>query len=284
MKIHLLIIVMLLAVRSMAQDPSIVHYINDPADCTLPVPAVDISDCRVLDSAYMEATYRFHYRSAPEQKSKTTWVHLAIGRDYAKSYNDYYFRRDSLFTYKYKQLVSSYSCDLIPCEELIYRITDKKIVVFNRVINGPACLVVYEDSFPLIEWTVTNDTPVTISGYTCYKAIGNFGGREWTAWFAPDTPIPYGPWKLYGLPGLVIQAQEADGCYKFELIRIKQSKRPILWYECPYRNTTIKEWKKYERSVHRNPIAFAGEDVWYMYKGRRLDDSWSLPYNPLELE
>lgn len=55
----------------------------------------------------------------------------------------------------------------------------------------------------------------TVLGYKCKKARLAYGGREWTAWYAPDLPISGGPWKLYGLPGLVLKAEDASGTHRF---------------------------------------------------------------------
>ncbi|RQP09538.1 MAG: GLPGLI family protein [Chryseobacterium sp.] len=33
------------------------------------------------------------------------------------------------------------------------------------------------------------------------KATAQFGGRNWTAWFSSDIPLPYGPYVFHGLPG-----------------------------------------------------------------------------------
>ncbi|MNY31463.1 hypothetical protein D3C86_1656270 [compost metagenome] len=56
-------------------------------------------------------------------------------------------------------------------------------------------------------WELKNETK-TIGKYTCYKATTNFRGRNYTAWYAPDIPLPYGPWKLQGLPGLILEAYD----------------------------------------------------------------------------
>lgn len=64
-----------------------------------------------------------------------------------------------------------------------------------------------EEPLPKINWSVTNDT-MKISGYQCQKAITHFAGRDYEAWFCTDFPIHTGPWKLNGLPGLILQASD----------------------------------------------------------------------------
>ena len=49
-----------------------------------------------------------------------------------------------------------------------------------------------------------------ISGYTCRKATAHYLGREWTAWFTEDVPSQADPWLLWGLPGLIVEARDAD--------------------------------------------------------------------------
>jgi GLPGLI family protein len=64
-----------------------------------------------------------------------------------------------------------------------------------------------EEDAPVIEWKITKDT-ATFSGIHCQKAFAHFKGRNWIAWFAPDLPFVSGPWKLNGLPGLIIEAND----------------------------------------------------------------------------
>ncbi|MEE1943944.1 GLPGLI family protein [Pedobacter sp. KR3-3] len=74
----------------------------------------------------------------------------------------------------------------------------------------------YEEKVPEIKWQITKDT-TSFSGVHCQKATASFEGKNWTAWFAPSLPFRYGPWKLNGLPGLIIEAydESKDTAYRF---------------------------------------------------------------------
>lgn len=61
----------------------------------------------------------------------------------------------------------------------------------------------------------------TIAGYECQKATTDFLGRTWEAWFTSDIPVSDGPWKLCGLPGLILEATDADHEFHFTCIEIK---------------------------------------------------------------
>lgn len=78
-----------------------------------------------------------------------------------------------------------------------------------------------------------------VCGYLCKKATTTFRGRTWTVWYAPSLPYSDGPWKFCGLPGLVLEANEAEGkiafhCKKVEkdtgygIVLIKQNASPML--------------------------------------------------------
>jgi GLPGLI family protein len=71
-----------------------------------------------------------------------------------------------------------------------------------------------DDAMPAIGWNISNDT-ATFGGLHCQKATAYFKGRDYTAWFCPDIPLRVGPWKLNGLPGIIVQAYDAKKDVQF---------------------------------------------------------------------
>lgn len=108
-----------------------------------------------------------------------------------------------------------------------------------------------------IDWELT-DTMATVSGYECAGASCIYHGREWNVWFCPDVPIQDGPWQLYGLPGLIIKAESADGDHCFSLTGLEESSREILPPPMPIGKVVVAiDRKEYLRMRHEymlNPV------------------------------
>ncbi|MFD2551925.1 GLPGLI family protein [Bizionia sediminis] len=62
---------------------------------------------------------------------------------------------------------------------------------------------------PRINWKLETETK-KIGKFTVNKATGEFRGRIYTAWYTLEVPLPFGPWKLQGLPGLILEAYDKD--------------------------------------------------------------------------
>jgi len=63
------------------------------------------------------------------------------------------------------------------------------------------------DSLFPMQWQISNETKM-IDSLNCTRAYTVFRGRNYSAWFCPDISIPSGPWKIGGLPGLVIDLSD----------------------------------------------------------------------------
>jgi GLPGLI family protein len=70
--------------------------------------------------------------------------------------------------------------------------------------------------FPM-EWVTTEEHKM-IGGIPCLKAVTRFKGRGYTAWYAPTITINDGPWKLGGLPGLILEAYDDEDNWRMEFI------------------------------------------------------------------
>jgi GLPGLI family protein len=65
-----------------------------------------------------------------------------------------------------------------------------------------------KDTARIISWELLNETK-NINSFICQKARGNFRGRTYIVWFTNDIPVSHGPWKLNGLPGLILEATDS---------------------------------------------------------------------------
>ena len=80
-----------------------------------------------------------------------------------------------------------------------------------------------EENAPIIEWKTSKDT-LSFSGLNCQKATATFEGKNWIAWYAPTVPFQGGPWKLNGLPGLIVEAHDTNKQVYFQFAGIENAK------------------------------------------------------------
>lgn len=114
----------------------------------------------------------------------------------------------------------------------------------------------YEEDIPEIDWELGDDTK-KILGYECQMATGNLHGRKWTAWFTTEVPLMNGPWKLGGLPGLILEAVDDSGLYTFKATGIQQTLRPItpVYSADEYEKLSRVDFLKAKRQFIDNPLA-----------------------------
>ncbi len=77
-------------------------------------------------------------------------------------------------------------------------LTKDYVLITEYLIAGP---------MPAIDWKISGDT-ATFGGLHCQEATGHFKGRDYIVWFCPDLPVHTGPWKLNGLPGVIVDAHD----------------------------------------------------------------------------
>jgi GLPGLI family protein len=101
------------------------------------------------------------------------------------------------------------------------------------------------DPVGVMNWTIEPETAVFFD-YPCQKASLRFRGRNYEAWFAPQIPINDGPWKFFGLPGLILKVKDLDEQFVFECIGLEYLNTPYT-VEIPkhkYFETNRKDYMK----------------------------------------
>lgn len=74
--------------------------------------------------------------------------------------------------------------------------------------GGKSRTVIVEEKIQPVDWKLFQEFK-SIGGLQCQKATGRFRGRDYTVWFSRQIPSRLGPWKLNGLPGLILEAKDA---------------------------------------------------------------------------
>lgn len=103
-------------------------------------------------------------------------------------------------------------------------------------------------------WNILTDSTKNILGYECIFAESYYHGRHWKAWFAPEIPVNAGPWKLLGLPGLIMEAVDSTGQHHFTTTGLESSDMPFpkVYEPYGYEKTTRKEFLKLCRYRYDN--------------------------------
>lgn len=127
-----------------------------------------------------------------------------------------------------------------------------------------------EETMTKTNWTLHNEHD-TICSQPCQKATGKYSGRTWTVWFAKNLPTRFGPWRLSGLPGLVMRAVSEDGIHCFECRKVEAVKEAIA-YSVPTEavRCTRKKFVKLRNKTFGNPNYVS--DPTYYIKAAELEN------------
>ena len=104
------------------------------------------------------------------------------------------------------------------------------------------------EATPDIAWTLSEGT-VTVSGYLCQKATATFRGVEWHVCYTGEIPSSAGPWRLRGLPGLIVEAKSE--AHTFRLVELRQESGAIT---APEQRPDVQRMKYTKLLKHRNEI------------------------------
>ncbi len=146
------------------------------------------------------------------------------------SFSFKFFENDSIGGYNYTNLTN----DTIISRKPWF---DKKIYFLKEQVTQ-------------IDWRIYEDTQ-KVGSILCQKASGNFRGRTYEVWFAPEFPLNAGPWKLSGLPGIILKAADTTGKSVMVFSKIRKED-PALFPRIGIDNEkfiSIEEYAKLQKSA-----------------------------------
>lgn len=129
-----------------------------------------------------------------------------------------------------------------------------KKTMWSNFLSGNQVYI--KETTPNINWKISKEIK-KIGKFTCKKASANFRGRNYTAWFSSEIPLSFGPWKLNGLPGLILEAYDAD--------------KSVYWYfksvEYPSKTNADVKYMKIPKSQH-----FKSYDEFKKFQQEKTED------------
>ena len=243
-----------------------------------------------IDTAIIRVWYALNALDIRDENSYIDWQILEVGRCCNKYYSYFVWESDSLRTVDYRTNRSSeFSRELLPrgrngkgnWNELQYHV----LIAENGVMRTynrerlPEYEGYYDEPYPNQQWTLTQDTAI-VGGYHCQKATCHYHGRDFEAWFTPEVPIKYGPWKFGGLPGLIVKVYDTGHLYTFECTNVEHVSQPMFRSKYARRRPIKRETVlKFERKINECPGRTLG---WRDMDGNIISKTY--PYAPLELE
>lgn len=215
----------------------------------------------VIEPSELEVQYNYteQWDTLTMDKPKTDPMLLRVGRDCSQFFNRQRYYSDSLINdpngsklwgQMMLKAIHSRQYDSFPIAKTslhtyLYKNYPKgKLTVADHLTS--AYYVRYEEVYSPQKWTMEDSTKQVL-GYTCQKAECNFRGRHYIAWFAADIPVSDGPWKLNGLPGLILEAYDSKNYFHFLADGIRQhATQPVMFYKIyDYQKITREKARKY---------------------------------------
>lgn len=249
------------------------------------------SKISVLDTAKIRIQYRqFIIQDTTDMNKKTEHIMLLqIGNNISK-YADYYgLKGDSILLAKEEE---GKGFDVIFAEIQPYIKGTSRDKLFKNYPKGKVTCIaffaaasyLYEELPANIKWKFEQGNLI-VAGYNCKKATTTLFGRKYTAWYTPDIPISNGPWKLSGLPGLILKAEDSRKQISFECIAIEKPRwiNPIYINDQNYARTNKKTFLRLYREYREDPLATLQNSGMLPSNINVPPKSRKRPYNPIEL-
>ena len=260
---------------------------------TPPSSSIKAVDSVLLDTAHLTVRYRASYWMHPGASSRWHVAMLHVGSSHSLFYDFTGHIKD-----RYDYILVDNLDDMWSNSKALEKERAEQLTAYGdlgttfgsyfyrSVMYDLGTGKSYEEDAPELEWEITGEHG-TVASFECQKAECDFRGRRWEAWFATEIPFSEGPWKLRGLPGLILYARDTTGQYSFEAVSVTD--KPVPFYDYAYeqeKRTTYRKFKRYERSCFRWPKSFKENTSVFIVTGNGIEEAdyqnWRMPYCPME--
>lgn len=167
---------------------------------------------------------------------------------------------------------------------------DNELILAEKVFQYE---LKYKQDLKQIDWEIQPENK-EILGFSVQKATGNFAGRNYIAWFAPELPFSDGPYKFSGLPGLILEISDLKNHYHYSLTAFQELANPVdkLLNLDNYKTVTQQELDQVRDDYNRDPIGtmqkagikFGWSEEDETKTRKELSEKYKRQNNPIELQ
>ncbi len=226
------VILLTIFIRARAQKPDtawlMIHYkfthVRDTTNPTHPY-----TENMVIFIGKNASVYRSYDGLAADQQFKKAWAEAVASSPDGRARINRMGAGSSTRYYQY------------PGEQKL--LTKESLMINDYLIESP---------MPVVEWKISSDT-ASFGGLHCQKATGHFKGRDYIVWFCPDLPVHTGPWKLNGLPGVIVDAHDTKNEVLFKFDGAEKTIPSLLKSQAAGDNTEEKDQPPILRGLNEDP-------------------------------
>lgn len=261
------------------------------ATFSLSAQVIKIIEPALMECEYLERAVRDTLKRESDYDSE--YVCLRIGKTTSVFFTPREVKRDSLSFYNPRAAFTMFKEDtnngISHINGMLTERTIKNYPVGKVTVDNRFSLMrwIYEEDWEKPHWEILDSAKVILD-YPCQLAVTSYRGRTWFAWFTQDIPIEEGPWKLCGLPGLILEAYDAKQDYHFTATSLRNSNlQDVGIYDYKARDYAktdrIKFLREKFKAIHTDQGAIVSQ-VFDLNNGAPVKAKKDLPHRNYEFE